>query len=188
MPKIIKGKEGVISLRLDGAYVTGGKYLVEKYVDEDTGKKRHFGNFKFDDPKTAKKIMQQAVQKSDYEDTIFYGDYPNWKDDEKYGESLSCQNRVKFYKSIKSGELVDNDDINDYIYSIEVHLKKSKEGGIFLVVARAIVTGKNDRAYNDDLFEDFVGDDVTESEEEKEESKNMTDSGDGTDEEDDLPF
>ena len=38
---------------------------------------------------------------------------------------------------------------------LKFHLKKSKDGGIFLVVARAIATSRNSNAYNEELFEDF---------------------------------
>jgi len=157
MPRIIKSENGLISIRLDGAYVSNGKHLVDAYISKDDSK-RFFGNFKFGDTKTVKTILQEAVKMTGFEDTVFYGQYPNWVEDE-YGESLAVQNRIKFYKSIKSAELVPDEQIQGYIYSLEIHFKKSKDGGIFLVVARAVATSKNANAFNDDLFAEFTSDD-----------------------------
>ncbi len=138
MAKIIKASDGVVSVRLDGAYTTNEKHFLEAYVNEE-GKKSFFGSFKFLDPKEAKKPLKEAVKMSDYEDTVFDGQYPKWIVDD-YGTSLNANNRVKFYKKFGSNELVPDEDVRDYIYSLEVHLKKSKDDGIFLVVARAIVS------------------------------------------------
>ena len=101
-----------------------------------------------------KTLLKEAVKETGLNDTVFYGQYPKWVEDQ-YGESLAVQNRVKFYRSVKSSDQVEDDKVQDYIYSLEVHLKKSKDGGVFLVVARAIATSRNSSAYNEELFEDF---------------------------------
>ena len=156
MAKIIKNETGLVSVRLDGAYVSNGKHLISPYIGNDDIK-RYFGNFKFSNIAETKALLKQAVTETGLNDTVFYGQYPKWIDDQ-YGESLAVQNRVKFYKSIKSSELVEDDEVQDYIYSLEVHLKKSKDGGIFLIVARAIATSRNNafNSYNNELFEDFT--------------------------------
>jgi hypothetical protein len=153
MARIIKNETGLVSVRLDGAYVSNGKHLVDPYIDDEENK-RYFGNFKFSNVAETKALLKKAVKETGLNDTVFYGPYPKWVEDQ-YGESLAVQNRVKFYKSIKSSEQIENDKVQDYIYSLEVHLKKSKDGGIFLVVARAIATSRNTNAYNDELFEEF---------------------------------
>ena len=119
------------------------------------------------------------MKKSDYSDTIFDGQYPKWVED-SYGESLAVQNRIKFYKSLQSKELIDSEEIQDYVYALEIHLKKTKEDGIFLAVARAIATGANESAYNDDLFNDFVEKRTDENPAEETPEIEVT--------EDDLPF
>ena len=153
MARIIKNETGLVSVRLDGAYVSNGKHLVDPYIDDEENK-RYFGNFKFSNIAETKALLKKAVKETGLNDTVFYGQYPKWVEDQ-YGESLAVQNRVKFYKSIKSSELIEDDKVQDYIYSLEVHLKKSKDDGIFLIVARAIATARNSNAYNDELFEDF---------------------------------
>ncbi len=153
MARIIKNETGLVSVRLDGAYVSNGKHLIDPYIDDEENK-RYFGNFKFSNMDETKALLKKAVKETGLHDTVFYGQYPKWIEDQ-YGESLAVQNRVKFYKSIKSSELIEDDKVQDYIYSLEVHLKKSKDGGIFLVVARAIATSRNSNAYNDELFEEF---------------------------------
>ena len=153
MPRIIKNETGLVSVRLDGAYVSNGKHLINPYIDNEENK-RFFGNFKFSNKAEAKALLKQAVNGTGLNDTVFYGAYPKWIEDQ-YGESLAVQNRVKFYKSVKSSEQIEDDKVQDYIYSLEVHLKKSKDAGIFLVVARAIATSRNSNAYNEELFEDF---------------------------------
>lgn len=153
MPRIIKNETGLVSVRLDGAYISNGKHLIEPYIDDEDNK-RFFGNFKFLDNKATKDLLKQAVKETGLNDTVFDGQYPKWVEDQ-YGESLAVQNRIKFYKSVKSTEQIDEDKVGDYIYSLEVHLKKSKDGGIFLAVARAIATARNTNAYNEELFEEF---------------------------------
>jgi hypothetical protein len=159
MPKIITKPDGTVTLRLDGAYVTNGRHLVEPYYNDDN-EKRFFGNFKFIDPDQTAVLLAQAVEQSGLQDTVFEGEYPRWVEDE-YGVSLKAQNRVKFYRHIKSKDQIDVDDLTDYIYAIEVHLKKrSKDSDeIWLNVARAIVTSQRSDAYEDDLFEEFVNSD-----------------------------
>ena len=153
MARIIKNETGLVSVRLDGAYVSNGKHLINAYIDEEENK-RFFGNFKFSNMAETKALLKEAVKETGLNDNVFYGQYPKWVEDQ-YGESLAVQNRVKFYKSVKSSEQIEDDKFQDYIYSLEVHLKKSKDGGIFLVVARAIATSRNSSAYNEELFEDF---------------------------------
>ena len=153
MPRIIKNETGLVSVRLDGAYVSNGKHLINPYIDNEENK-RFFGNFKFSNMAETKALLKQAVKETGLNDTVFYGAYPKWIEDQ-YGESLAVQNRVKFYKSVKSSEQIEDAKVQDYIYSLEVHLKKSKDAGIFLVVARAIATSRNSNAYNEELFEDF---------------------------------
>lgn len=153
MPRIIKNETGLVSVRLDGAYVSNGKHLINPYIDNEENK-RFFGNFKFSNMAETKALLQQAVRETGLNDTVFCGQYPKWVEDQ-YGESLAVQNRVKFYKSVKSSDQIEDDKVQDYIYSLEVHLKKSKDAGIFLVVARAIATSRNSNAYNEELFEDF---------------------------------
>ena len=185
MARIIKADDGVVSCRLDNVYTVNEKHFLEPYVN-DEDKKSYFGSFKFINPKEAKKVLKDAVRKSDWDDTVFDGQYPRWIEDE-YGTSLNVNNRVKFYRKMGSSDLVPNDDVRDYIYSIEVHLKKSKDDGIFLVVARAIVSGRNENQYNDDLFDDFVGDfEGDRDEEPPPPKKDDTPTIDIT--EDDLPF
>ena len=153
MARIIKNETGLVSVRLDGAYISNGKHMVSPYVDNEENK-RYFGNFKFTNMNETRTLLKQAVKETGLNDTVFFGQYPKWIEDQ-YGESLAVQNRVKFYKSVKSSELIEDDKVQDYIYSLEVHLKKSKDEGIFLIVARAIATSRNSSAYNDELFEDF---------------------------------
>ena len=153
MPRIIKNETGLVSVRLDGAYVSNGKHLINPYIDNEENK-RFFGNFKFSNMAETRALLKQAVNETGLNDTVFYGAYPKWIEDQ-YGESLAVQNRVKFYKSVKSSEQIEDAKVQDYIYSLEVHLKKSKDAGIFLVVARAIATSRNSNAYNEELFEDF---------------------------------
>ena len=153
MPRIIKNESGLVSVRLDGAYVSNGKHLIEAYMDDENNK-RFFGNFKFLNMASTKELLKQAVKETGLNDTVFDGQYPKWVEDQ-YGESLAVQNRVKFYRSVKSSDQVEDDKVQDYIYSLEVHLKKSKDGGIFLAVARAIATSKNTNAFNEELFEEF---------------------------------
>lgn len=153
MPRIIKNETGLVSVRLDGAFVSNGKHLINPYIDDEENK-RFFGNFKFRDMAETKALLKEAVKETGLNDTVFYGQYPKWVEDQ-YGESLAVQNRIKFYKSVKSSEQIEDNKVLDYIYSLEVHLKKSKDGGIFLVVARAIATSRNESAYNEELFEDF---------------------------------
>ena len=153
MPRIIKNETGLVSVRLDGAYVSNGKHLINPYIDNEENK-RFFGNFKFSNMAETKALLKQAVRETGLNDTVFIGQYPKWVEDQ-YGESLAVQNRVKFYKSVKSSDQIEDDKVQDYIYSLEVHLKKSKDAGIFLVVARAIATSRNSNAYNEELFEDF---------------------------------
>lgn len=153
MARIIKNEAGLVSVRLDGAYVSNGKHLVNPYIDNEDNK-RYFGNFKFTNMADTKTLLKEAVKETGLNDTVFYGAYPKWVEDQ-YGESLAVQNRIKFYKSVKSTDLVEDDKVQDYIYSLEVHLKKSKDDGIFLVVARAIATSRNSGAYNEELFADF---------------------------------
>jgi hypothetical protein len=153
--KIIVTDDG-ICVRLDGAFVGGsGKYLIEPFEKEVNGETKHsyFGSFRFLNPREAEATLQNAVLKLDAEDTIFFGFYPKWKTDD-FGDFLAVNNRVKFFATI-DGEEVNADQIRDYIYSLEIHLTKTKKNEIFMRVPRAIVIGKVKAKYNDSLFDDL---------------------------------
>lgn len=157
--KIIENESGVVSVRLDGAFVTNGKHLVEPYINEDN-KKRYFGNFMFVKPDETEQTLREAVNifvAKGVEDSVFEGQYPRWEEDE-YGLHLNAQNRVKFFKTIDSSEQIPNNEITDYIYSIEVHLTEHKKGGIFLRVARAIAQKRKASSFQNDLYDDFEQD------------------------------
>lgn len=148
-------QEGKVVLRLDNAYCVNSKHLVEPYYDEKG--KRYFGSFKFEKPEEAKSLLWQASQLlRPRENSIFYGNYPKWEEDARYGVSLRVSNFVKFYKGLTT-ETISPDEIADYIYSIEVHLSKTKDEGIFLLIPRAVASRKRPvTKYHDELFDDFV--------------------------------
>lgn len=150
--KIIETEKGV-ALRINNAYTNNEKHFVEPYED------RYFGSFKFIIPVEAKATLKEAVKlmrkDGETQDTIFNGPYPKWIEDE-YGTSLRVNGRVKFYKDIEAKEEVPANEIRNFIYALEIHLTKTKDGGIYLRVARAVVTGVSER-YNDDLFKDETG-------------------------------
>ena len=102
MPRIIKNETGLVSVRLDGAYVSNGKHLINPYIDNEENK-RFLETLSFRNMAETKALLKQAVKETGLNDTVFYGQYPKWVEDQ-YGESLAVQNRVKFYKSVKSSE------------------------------------------------------------------------------------
>lgn len=151
---IIENANGSVSVRIDGAYTTNEKHLLNVYTD-DKGKSRYFGSFKFFDTPDAKKVLKQAVKKlKPQQDTIFEGQYPRWVTDE-YGTQLRISNKVKFYKQIGSTEQVSELDVRDHSYALEITLSHSKDGGVFLFVPRAYAigeaTGGNDQLFAEDL-------------------------------------
>jgi hypothetical protein len=153
--KVLKtGNE--IAIRIDEVFTTNEKYLVTPYTKPD-GSQKFFGSFKFKDPDAAKATLKQGVDLAIMDlgvkqDTVFSGQYPKWKSD-NYGQSLEVQNKVKFFKDKECTEEVNPLEIRDGVFSLEIHLKKTKDDGIFLVAARAILTSIESR-YNDDLFEE----------------------------------
>lgn len=150
--KIIKTEKGVVTIRLEGAMAKNPQYLVESF--EDTG--RYFGEFKFEDSEETKKTLIEAVKMLDVDSQaktdFFSGEYPKWIKDEKYGESLKASNRVHFYSNITSGAEIPNEKIKDYVYSLEVHLSKTKKDDIYLRIPRAIMSDVVTPFVNDDLF------------------------------------
>jgi len=151
--KIIVTESGVVCVRIDNAYTLNAQHFLTPFVKD--GKNRYFGSFKFENPEEAKATLKEAVRKlgAYVEDTVFDGAYPNWRED-NYGTSLNVSGRVKFYAEVGSSELIPDEDVEDYIYSIEIHLTKTKDNGIFLRVARAIAMKAGRIKFNDDLFDD----------------------------------
>ena len=146
--KVLKHDNGSVSVRIDNVYTNNEKHFLVPYND------RYFGSFKFLEVKEAKETLKQAVKQVDgAEDTIFDGQYPKWIED-NYGTSLRVQGRVNFYKDITCQEKVEDVSVRDYIYSIEIHLTKTKNNEIFMRVARAIALREADAKYTDELFED----------------------------------
>lgn len=150
--KVVKNSNGSVSVRIDGAYTTNEKHLINVYTD-DEGKGRYFGSFKFFDTPEAKKTLKAAVKELNPKvDTIFEGDYPRWVNDE-YGTQLRIQNKVKFYTRIGSQEQLPDLEIRDHSYALELTLSETKDGGVFMFVPRAFSIGEATRG-NDELFED----------------------------------
>ncbi len=151
--KIIKSDKGVVSVRIDNAYTTNEKHLVLPFTDKN-GKERFFGSFKFLNPNEAKATLTEAVKQlgKGIQDSIFGGQYPRWIVDQ-YGTQFKVSGRVKFFKELNSVEEVPQLDIRSFIYSLEIHLSPTKDGGIYVKVARAIATRPADEKYTDDLFD-----------------------------------
>jgi hypothetical protein len=154
--KIIKSDKGVVSVRIDNAYTTNEKHFVLPYTDPASGKERYFGSFKFLNPNEAKETLKEAIkQLGKVQDTIFAGQYPKWIND-SYGTQLKVSGRVKFFKEINSTEEVPQLSIRNFIYSLEIHLTPTKDGGIYIKVARAIADRQADDKYADELFTEKV--------------------------------
>lgn len=154
MAKIAIKKNEVV-LRLDDVYTVNEKHLVEPFIRED-GKKRYFGSFKFANPEKAEEDLKYAVNKLfPPQDTVFYGDYPYWEIDEKYGVSFRVANRVKFFTDISCEKEIPENEIRNFYYTIEVHLILTKEGKILVLVPRAIAL-KERVIYENSLFEDLI--------------------------------
>jgi hypothetical protein len=150
--KIIKSDKGVVSVRIDNAYTTNEKHLVLPFTDPTSGKERYFGSFKFLNNDEARNTLKEAVkQLGKVQDTVFGGQYPKWITD-AYGTQLKVSGRVKFFKEINSTEEVPQLNIRNFIYSLEIHLTPTKDGSIYLKVARAIVDRPSDDRYTDELF------------------------------------
>lgn len=150
--KIIVTEKGTVSVRIDNAYTTNAKHLVSPFTRTD-GKEAYFGSFKFLDSKEAKATLKEAVKKLKgvVEDSIFAGQFPKWTED-NYGQSLRVSNRVPFFKNLATLEKVEDLSIGDYIYSLELHLNLTKDGGVYLRLARAIALRQADNKYNDELY------------------------------------
>jgi hypothetical protein len=152
MPNKIIENKGFLSIRIDDVLVQNEKHFVSPYKRPD-GTESYFGSFKFLSPKDAKTTLQQAVKQLGAEDTVFNGAYPKWVED-SYGISLKVNNRVKFYTAIGSSDLVPDDQIRDFVYSIELQVSKTKENKTYLKVVRAIVIGNAQEPFSDDLYAD----------------------------------
>lgn len=157
-----------VSVRIDGAIVNGGKYLVEPYLKvDDDGKttQRYFGSFRFENKNVrdeAERTLKLAIRALERKftinvDTIFYGAYPKFEESDEYGTKLNCSNRVKF-QTVSYEENgkpifhnIEDNDITDYVYSLELTLKPTKDKEIFLYVNRAVIMKKLNR-FNDELF------------------------------------
>lgn len=152
--KVIVDKERkTVYVRIDNAYTRNEKHFIEAYENNE-GKKSFFGSFKFKEPAKAEKTLREAVAVLEdwgQVDTIFESEFARWEDN-NFGQTLNVGNRVKFYQGIKSKDKVPDDDIQDYIYSLEIQLSPHSKGGIYMRVARAIVQDKDETAYNNDLY------------------------------------
>lgn len=147
--KIIVNDKNVVTIRIDGAYTLNGKHFYTPYQD------RFFGSFKFQDPIAARQTLKDAVKLSGLTDTVFVGDYPKWQEDQ-FGKTLQLNGKMKFYKNFDLTEEIPYELVKDYIYSIEVHLNKMKDGTIYIVGRRAIAIEKREAMYNDDLYADEI--------------------------------
>lgn len=150
--KFVKNENGSVSVRLDGVFTNYSKYFVSPYTQANN-KESFFGSFKFKNAKDAKETLKKAVKMLDGvdEDNVFEGQYPRWVED-NYGASLKVNNRVKFIKNIETNEIVNDYEIEDFIYSLELHLSATKEKKIFLRAPRCVVMSKKESQTNDALF------------------------------------
>lgn len=158
MSKLIEKNNSVV-FRLDGAYLLGTHYLVTPYVRDD-GKNSYFGSFRFTDSITAKKTLQEAVaflrrKNPAVQDTIFGGQYPKWEENQ-YGIQLKANNRVKFYNTPTSKIEIPENEVNTYLYALEVHLTPTKNNEIYMRVARAIALKETETEYENSLFDDLM--------------------------------
>lgn len=158
MSKLIEKNNSVV-FRLDGAFLIGNHYLVTPYVRDD-GKNSYFGDFRFTDSTAVKKALQEAVaflrrKNPAVQDTIFGGQYPKWEENQ-YGTRLRVNNRVKFYNSPTSKTEIPENELNNYLYALEVHLTPTKNNEIYMRVARAIVLRETETEYENSLFDDLM--------------------------------
>lgn len=154
--KIIKNSDNSLSVRLDGAIIAGGKYLVEPFISADN-KMRNFGSFRFveEAEKDAIKYLKAAVNTlKPIEDTIFDGQYPIWSESIQYGNQLNVNNRVKFYEKINAENEIPANQIDDYKYALDLTISLTREEKLFVRVNRAIVMGNLTKKYNNDLFDE----------------------------------
>ena len=153
MPNKVLKNESFVSVRLDDVYTNNEKHLILPYTKPD-GTDSFFGSFKFLNPKEARATLKEAIKLLGAdEDTFFEGKYAKWIED-NYGIQLRVGNRVKFYSNVNSYETVPDLDIRNYIYSIELHLTKTKDNGVYLKVARAISLRPSESKYVDSLYEE----------------------------------
>lgn len=152
MPNKVIKSDKMVSVRIDDAYTKNEKHLIVPYVRPTDGQESFFGSFKFLNSKEAEATLKEGIKLLGAEDTIFEGQYPKWITD-GYGTSLKVGNRVKFYEEVGSTQEVPDLKIRDYAYSLEIHLSPTKQGGVYLRVARAIKLRELETGYTDSLYD-----------------------------------
>ena len=165
MHKVVKQKDQRVHVRLDKIVVKSAKYLFTPYesqgVDENGQpviNKRYFGTLGFQTTEAeteGRKALEEVVRLlAPKVDNIFSGNYPFWKVDQ-YGVGLQVSNTFKFFRSIDDKTPIPEDEVRNYVYSVEMHFSLLKKGSIYVHTARAIQTGEYIQYDNSLFFDDL---------------------------------
>ena len=151
--KVIKTDKGV-AVRIDDVYVTNAKHFIEPYISRD-GETRFFGEVRFRKPNEAKATLKEAIKLlgANVQDSIFGGQYPKWTED-NYGSALKLAGKLKFNTDLTGAEEISPLSIKDFDYSLEIRLFLTTNNEVYIRPIRAIQTGRNESAGNNELFDD----------------------------------
>ena len=162
MHKVVKQNDQRVHVRLDKIIVKSevSFHPMSHRIDENGQpviSKRYFGTLGFQT--TKRKPKEKSTRRScrllaPKVDNIFSGNYPFWKVDQ-YGVGLQVSNMFKFFRSIEDRTPIPEDEVKNYVYSVEMHFSLSKKGGIYVHTARAIQTGEYVHYDNSLFFDDL---------------------------------